>query len=640
MTISSTSNKIIYSGNGATTSFPFTFPAIAAADILAYYTDSAGTITTLVQGSGTTQYQVSLTAAIPPNPTGAGGTVTYNPSGTPIASGTSLTIIRTQPLTQTTSLANQGNLYPSVIEQALDSLLAQTQQLNELLGRNITVAVSDPAPTALPAAAARAGKYLVFDSSGNPTASSTVPAGTPVSAAMLPVIAAATLALARTAMGLGNVAVENIGAGLQDDGASNLRVNLEITTADTTNQTVTSAFHNTQRAATGAITYALPRANTLWNGFGFKVENLQTGGDITFSVNVNDTFQNYTSGTSFIIGRGASIEIWTDASASGTWYYRLSGGKKLVGDAAYTITPGDRTVLTNTVFTASRIWTLPTAASVKAGTLVAISDQLNTVTSTNTIVITAAGADTIIAQGTGVTTLTLFTAGANASLISDGVSKWSVVGIKQGVKITRLLSGTAQTYTATVGCTRQRVTIWGPGGGGGAQVTNAGAAGSADTSFQVNATGTAWTAVKGSGGPSGSANTSGGVGGTGGTDGSIGTLINRITGMRGGPSQGGSVTSAGIGGPAAMIGVAGAVSATGATGGAAPTNSGGGGACGGTTGSGYGGGGGGGEWVQFWVTGMTSALYTIGLGGAGGAAGTVAGGVGAAGGATIEEFFD
>lgn len=637
MTISSTLNKIIYSGNGATTSFPFTFPAIAAADIFAYYTDSAGTITTLTQGSGTTQYQVSITAAVPPNPTGAGGTVTYNPSGVPIAAGTTLTILRTQPLTQTTSLANQGNLYPSVVEQALDSLLAQVQQVNELLGRSISVAVSDSTPSALPAAAARASKYLSFDSSGNPTASASSPGTTPISSTMTAFVNAASLASARTLLGLGNVAVEAIGSGLQDDGAGNLRVNLEITTADTINQTVTSAFHNTERVATGAITYALPRANTLWNGFGFKAENLQVGGDVTFSVNAADTFQNYSSGTSFIIGRGASIEIWTDASASGTWYYRLSGGKKLVGDAAYIITPGDRTVLTNTAFTASRIWTLPTAASVKAGTLIAISDQLNTVTSTNTIVITAAGADTIIAQGTGVTTLTLFTAGANASLVSDGVSKWSVVAIKQGVKVTRLITGGPLTFTATVGATRHRVRMVGPGAGGGAQATNAGANGSAATSFQVNGTGTAWTAAAGTGGPNGSATTVGGAGGTGGTDGTTGTLIYRQAGGRGS----GSTTSATFvmqsGGISALGGSAPANGAA-ATGQTPQTNSGGGGGGGGVGPSG--GGGGAGEYVEFWVTGMVTATYTIGTGGAGGSAGTNAGGAGAAGIIIIEEFFD
>lgn len=637
MTISSTSNKIIYSGNGATTSFAFTFPAVAAADILAYYTDSTGAITTLVQGSGTTQYQVTLNAAVSPNPTSAGGTVVYNPSGTPIASGTSLTILRQQSLIQATSLAGQGALYPSVIEQGLDSLLAQIQQVDELLGRAISVAVSDPTPTDLPAAAARANKYLSFDSSGNPTASASSPGTSPVSSTMASFVNAASLVSARTLLGLGNIAIEAIGSGLQDDGAGTLRANLEVTTADTTNQTVTSAFHNTQRVATGAITYTLPRANTLWNGYGFKVENLQTGGDITFAINVNDTFQNYTSGTSFIIGRGASIEIWTDAAASGTWYYRLSGGKKLVGDAAYTITPGDRNVLTNTAFTASRIWTLPTATSVKAGTLVVISDQLNTVTSTNTIVITAAGADTIIAQGTGVTTLTLLTAGANASLISDGVSKWNVVSIRQGMKVTRLITGGPLTYTATVGATRHLVTIVGPGGGGGAQITNAGSNGSAATSFQVNATGTAWTAGAGTGGPNGSATTIGGAGGTGGTDGTTGTLVYRQNGGRGDSSTTSTTFVTQHGGISALGGAAPASHVAG-TGQTPQTNSGGGGGGGGVGPSG--GGGGAGEYAKFWVYGMVTATYTIGAGGAGGPAGTNAGGAGAAGIAIIEEFFD
>jgi hypothetical protein len=59
LTVSSTSNKIIYSGNGATTSFPFTFPGVAAADIQVFYTDASGTITQITQGTGSTQCTVS-----------------------------------------------------------------------------------------------------------------------------------------------------------------------------------------------------------------------------------------------------------------------------------------------------------------------------------------------------------------------------------------------------------------------------------------------------------------------------------------------------------------------------------------------------------------------------------------------------
>lgn len=642
MTISSTSNKIIFAGNGATTSFSFTFPAIEAEDIQAFYTDSSGNITTLVQGSGTTQYQVSLNAAVPPNPTGTGGTVTYNPSGTPITVGTLLTIIRTMDLTQGTSLANQGTLYPTVIEQEFDALLAQIQQIAELQGRAITVAVSDDAPETLPAAAARANKYMGFDSDGNPVAVDALTPGTTVSVAMAPVVTAATLAAGRTAFGLGDIAVEDIGAGLQDDGAGNVRVNTEVTTADTTNQTVTSAFHNTQRVATGAITYTLPRANTLWNGFTFQIENLQAGGDVTFAINVNDTFQNYTSGTSFIIGRGASLEIWTDAAASGTWYYRLSGGKKLVGDTAYTITPADRNILTSAAFTASRAWTLPAAAAVKAGTAIVIADQQNTLTSTNTLVITRAGADTIVSQGTTVNTFTLFTAGANVTLISDGVSKWNIISCKMGMTVTRLTSGAGATFTATVGATRHRVQMWGPGGGGGGSTANNGNPGNPATSFQVNATGTAWTAAVGSAGLTNAG--AAGAGGTGGTNGSTGTLIARVSGGNGGCGQAtataNTILTGGWGGNSPLL-MGGGTNNNQAAGGNANTNTGGGGGGGGgNSATTSGGGGGSGEHVSFWVYGMTSATYTIGTGGTGGAAGTRAGGNGADGIIIIEEFFD
>src|SRR5207253_1792832 len=127
--------------------------------------------------------------------------------------------------------------------------------------------------------------------------------------------------------------------------------------SDNTNQTVDATFHADQRIATGPITYTLPRANTLFNGFRFRVENLAAGGLVTFAININDNFLGYSSGTSLVIGQGASIDLWTDGGASGIWYYRLTGGKTAKGDAAYTITPGDRTVVTNAALTASRTWT-------------------------------------------------------------------------------------------------------------------------------------------------------------------------------------------------------------------------------------------------------------------------------------------
>ena len=203
----------------------------------------------------------------------------------------------------------------------------------------------------------------------------------------------------------------------------------------------------------------------------------------------------------------------------------------------------------------------------------------------------------------------------------------------------RLTSGTGATFTPTAGAILWRVRMLGPGSGGGAAITNNGSVSAGDTSFQVNSTGTAWTAAKSAtGGASGSTNGNGGVGGSGGTDGSTGTLVFRLPGNGGG---GGALQgTTGIGGVGGAGPFGGAGRALGQSAGvAATTNSGAGGGGAGDAASHAAGGGGAGEYVEFWVTGMTTATYTIPAGGAGGTAGTNAGGNGGSGVIIVEEFY-
>jgi len=206
MTVSTTSNKITYAGNGATTIFGFTFPAVAASDLQVFFTDATGVVTLLASNL----YSVALFPAVAPNPTAFGGNVTYPLIGSPIATGTSLTILRTLPETQPVSLANQSTAYQAAIEQALDYQTMLVQQLQELLGRQIAVAVSDPAPGLIPAVANRANLAFGWDSSGNPTAIATLPAGT-VSSAWAPVVGSASLAAGLALLGLTGVAPEPSG---------------------------------------------------------------------------------------------------------------------------------------------------------------------------------------------------------------------------------------------------------------------------------------------------------------------------------------------------------------------------------------------------------------------------------------------
>lgn len=106
-----------------------------------------------------------------------GGSLTYPLTGSPIALGTSLTLLRTLPLTQVTSLDNQGNQYPAAIESALDTLCMQIQQVNETAQLAIQIPVVDVTGTntTLPVASVRANGFLSFDSSGNATISGNAP---------------------------------------------------------------------------------------------------------------------------------------------------------------------------------------------------------------------------------------------------------------------------------------------------------------------------------------------------------------------------------------------------------------------------------------------------------------------------------
>lgn len=324
MTVSSASNKTIASGNGVATTFTFPWIGVAAGDITVIYTDTAGVETTLVQGTGPTQYQVALNAVLPNAIWGIGGTITYNPSGTPIAVGTTLTIYRTVPLTQAVALQNQASFgqNASAIEQALDLNVMQVQQTAEQIGRALQMSITNSrAPVELPPADQAAGLALIFSPDGLDVIAGNAPASGVISSAMQPVVSAASLAAGRTAFGLQDMAVEDIGAGLQDDGAGAVRVNSAIT-QDSINQAVTSAFHLTRRAATGPITYTFPRANTLWNGFGFWIDAFGASRTavITLTIDANDNFKGQPSGGAIFVPPNSSCFVTTDHAASGIWY--------------------------------------------------------------------------------------------------------------------------------------------------------------------------------------------------------------------------------------------------------------------------------------------------------------------------------
>lgn len=335
MTITNATNKAVLLGDGVMGSpgNPFTFSfnngyasgAVSQATALSYFqitfTAADGTQETVDIGPGVGQAQVTLNAASAGSLWGMGGSIVYQPGGAPIPGGTTLTVLRKLPATQTTSLQNQASYgqYAASVEQALDRLEMQVQQLLEAYGRAIVVNVSDASdPDPLPPAAQRAGKVLVFDSEGNPTAADGGGSGGSgtISSAMAPVVAAATLALARQEMGLRGLATLDLGAGLQ--AASNAaRVNSAITVVST-DQSPVAADHRRVYVASSSATFTLPVASETFNGFEFTA--IALGGTISLTPDAADTINGLSSGQSLVIPSGAVCRIRTNGANPGTWY--------------------------------------------------------------------------------------------------------------------------------------------------------------------------------------------------------------------------------------------------------------------------------------------------------------------------------
>lgn len=143
MTVTTTSSRISYAGNGSTTAFSVPFYFLAAADLVVIRTTTAGVQTTLVLN---TDYTVSG-AGVP-----SGGTVTCTAAP---ALGQSLVIFRAPAETQTTDYQPNDPFPAETHERALDKLTMIAQRLKDLISRSLTLSDGDTssASTQLPSPA-------------------------------------------------------------------------------------------------------------------------------------------------------------------------------------------------------------------------------------------------------------------------------------------------------------------------------------------------------------------------------------------------------------------------------------------------------------------------------------------------------
>ena len=159
MTVSSSTIKNSYSGDGSTTAFAYGFKIFAAADLTVIIRSSTGveTVKTL-----TTHYDVSNVGV------DGGGNVTF---GSAPASGETVVIIRSTANTQTLDLVENDPFLSNSFEESLDKITHQLIEQQEEIDRSFKVSRTNSITTSEFAddATSRASKTLGFDSDGNLT---------------------------------------------------------------------------------------------------------------------------------------------------------------------------------------------------------------------------------------------------------------------------------------------------------------------------------------------------------------------------------------------------------------------------------------------------------------------------------------
>lgn len=161
MTVSTTTIKNSYSGNGSTTAFAYTFKAFVSTELKVYIrTNATGAESLKTEGTGSTNYGVSGVGAV------GGGNVTFVTA--PTAAQT-VVIRRLSGLQQLTDYQPADSFPAASHEDALDKLTNITQEMQEELDRSFKVSKTNSitTPEFVDNAATRAGKILGFSSDGN-----------------------------------------------------------------------------------------------------------------------------------------------------------------------------------------------------------------------------------------------------------------------------------------------------------------------------------------------------------------------------------------------------------------------------------------------------------------------------------------
>jgi len=158
MTVSSTTVKNSYSGNGSTTQFAYGFKIFADSDLIVIIRSAAGTETVKTL---TTHYTVAGAGDA------SGGSITFTSGNTP-ASGETVVIIREVPQTQAIDYIANDPFPAESHEEGLDRATMTTQQVQEELNRSLKISRTNTMTSTefTTSATDRANKVLAFNASG------------------------------------------------------------------------------------------------------------------------------------------------------------------------------------------------------------------------------------------------------------------------------------------------------------------------------------------------------------------------------------------------------------------------------------------------------------------------------------------
>ena len=158
MTISTTTIKNSYNGNGSTSAFNYTFKISAESEMQVIIRSASGTETVK---SLTTHYTISGVG------NAGGGAVTFTAGNIPV-SGETVILRRVTAQTQAMDLIDNDPMSADTIENAHDKSIAIAQELQEQIDRSIKLSRTNTMTSTefTVDAASRANKILAFDSAG------------------------------------------------------------------------------------------------------------------------------------------------------------------------------------------------------------------------------------------------------------------------------------------------------------------------------------------------------------------------------------------------------------------------------------------------------------------------------------------